>query len=134
VKFNNEVYLQDLGCSRGSSGVPLIHICITNILVLYQTRKTPDVPMSFAYSYVANVCGLKRVGSRIAREGVQASIMQMRQSCYCMELEWTGVCTHVSKATTSSNQIKSNQIRLLRILTVLNQLHTQFYSDYRRRH
>ncbi len=80
MKFNSEVYLQDLGCSRGCSGVPLLHICITNILVLYQTIKTPDVPLSFAYSYVANVCGLKREGSRIAREGVQAGIIQMRQS------------------------------------------------------
>ncbi len=45
-------------------------------------KKMPDVPMtpdvptpSFAIFYVTNVYGLKRVGSRMARQGSGAGIM-----------------------------------------------------------
>ncbi len=44
---------------------------------------TPDVPMpSFAILHVANVYGLKRVGSRKARQGSGAGIMHTGQSGY----------------------------------------------------
>jgi hypothetical protein len=61
---------------------------------VYQTKKMPDVQISFfSCLYIANVCGLKRVGSRIASGGAGANIMQMGQSSYSIVLEWTKICT-----------------------------------------
>jgi hypothetical protein len=64
----------------------------------------PDVPMSsidYCKLHKCVVCGLKRVGSMIARGGVGESIKQMRQSSYSIGREWKGLCTQAFKATTS---------------------------------
>jgi hypothetical protein len=68
------------------------------------SKKIPDVPMSsFAYCkfHMCVVCGLKRVGSMIARGRVGASFMQMGHSTYSMGMEWKGIRTYAFKATTS---------------------------------
>ncbi len=67
-------------------------------------QEDPDVATSsLVCSCIAYVCGLKRVGSRIAGGG---SVMQKGQFNSSIEPEWTGVRIHESKATTSSKDFK----------------------------
>jgi hypothetical protein len=75
--------------------------------------------LSVAYFYIAYVCGLNGVGSRIAR-GRVASIMQMGQFSCSMGLEWTGVHICASKPTISNKGfgIKERQIHTHLIVVI----------------
>jgi hypothetical protein len=66
---------------------------ILNPFVHVLDEEEPGVSVSsIACACIVDVNGNKRVGSKIARGGVGASIMQMGQSSFSVGLEWTGIC------------------------------------------
>jgi hypothetical protein len=74
-----------------------------NIGPLVLNQEDLNVQMSsFDYSRITYVYGVKRVGTRIARDVVGGIIAQKRQSGNSIGLEKKEICTHAPMTTTSS--------------------------------